>query len=74
MASIVVTAESSCLDVFDNEVLEKIVDEDINKFEEFFKKLGGDNTELSRPERSIIKTYVYWKTHEEEDVLERVKA
>lgn len=42
--------------------LEQIVDADIAEFEEYFcTKLK--NSSLTGPERSIIKTWLYWKTH-----------
>ena len=42
--------------------LEAMVDEDINAFELWFKERGlGDN--LLLPERAVIKTYLWWKTH-----------
>lgn len=44
--------------------LESAVDEDIAAFEEYFcGELKNDS--LSKPERSIIKTYLWWKTHQE---------
>jgi hypothetical protein len=39
--------------------LEQVVDEDIICFEEYFKKLGNDP--LSKPEKAIIKTYLWFK-------------
>lgn len=44
--------------------LEQVVDLDIRRFEQFFRSLGNDG--LSRPEYSIIKTYLHWKTHPED--------
>jgi hypothetical protein len=38
---------------------EKIVDEDINEFNEFFRSLGNDS--IVRGEKAIIKTYLAWK-------------
>lgn len=51
--------------------MEEIVNADVVAFEKFFGeklKNGG----LSGPERSIIKTYIYWKTHDEEEILRRL--
>ncbi len=39
--------------------LEKVVDEDINEFDEYFKSLGNDP--VVRSERAILKTYLHWK-------------
>lgn len=47
----------------DARVLEEEVDEDLEKFSDFFESLGNDP--LSRFERTTIKTYLYWKTHGE---------
>ncbi len=41
--------------------LEREVDEDIKEFDEWFQRLG--NAPLSRPERAIIKTYIWHKRH-----------
>jgi len=42
--------------------LEHVVDEDIEAFAKYFcKELKNDT--LSRPERAILKTYLWWKTH-----------
>lgn len=64
-ASEVDTDESgSTVAIRDVTDLEKIVDEDIGAFQEYFcKELG--NSSLSNPEVSIIKTYLWWKTHQE---------
>ena len=44
--------------------LEVIVEADIEAFAKFFcEKLGNDS--LSKPERAILKTYLWWKTHQE---------
>ncbi len=49
--------------------LEQIVDADIEKFREYFcGELGNDS--LSAPERSIIKTYLWWKTHQKDPNVE----
>lgn len=48
--------------------LEEAVDEDITKFEKYFKSLGNDG--LSRYEKSAIKTWLWWKTHGEPDAKE----
>jgi hypothetical protein len=46
------------------EELEKIVNADLDGFSEFFcKRLNNDS--LSGPERAVIKTYLWWKTHPE---------
>jgi len=45
------------------DTLEVIVDRDLSGFEEFFKGLGNDS--LAGPERAAIKTYLWWKTHQE---------
>lgn len=61
-ASVVDTDESGCtIAVRDVSDLEKIVDEDIGAFQEYFcKELG--NSSLSNPEISILKTYLLFKT------------
>lgn len=46
-------------DASDGKLLEQVVDEDIEKFSQFFQKLG--NGPLSRFERSTIKTYLAYK-------------
>lgn len=44
--------------------LEKVVDADIAAFQKYFcEELG--NSSLSNPEISIVKTYLWWKTHQE---------
>lgn len=52
----------------DANVLEESVNEDIERFETFFKSLGNDG--LSPYEKSAIKTFLWWKTHEEPDAKE----
>ncbi len=47
----------------DANVLEKEVDEDLEKFSDFFRSMGNDP--LSQFERTTIKSYLYWKTHGE---------
>ena len=42
--------------------LEKIVDEDLLKFADFYKKALGNDI-LSQFEKAAIKTYLWWKTH-----------
>jgi len=42
--------------------LEKIVDEDLLKFADFYKKTLGNDI-LSQFEKAAIKTYLWWKTH-----------
>lgn len=39
--------------------IEETVDADIREFDEFFRSLGNDP--VTRPEKSIIKTWVAWK-------------
>jgi hypothetical protein len=39
--------------------LKKLVDEDIDKFEEWFRSLPNDP--LTKSERAIISTYLWWK-------------
>lgn len=44
--------------------LEEIVEADIEAFARFFcGQLKNDS--LSKPERAILKTYLWWKTHAE---------
>jgi hypothetical protein len=48
----------------EDQTLEHVVDEDIAAFAKYFcEELRNDS--LSKPERSIIKTYLWWKTHQE---------
>jgi hypothetical protein len=42
---------------------EQIVDEDLRQFSEFFEQELDNSGGLSKPERSLLKTYLYWKTH-----------
>lgn len=52
----------------DRKVIEEAVDEDLLGFEEWFRMLGKNgerNDPLARYERSIIKTFLYWKLFEE---------
>lgn len=42
--------------------LEQVVDADIAEFEEYFCKMLK-NSSLAAPEKAILKTYLYWKTH-----------
>ena len=52
--------------------LEKAVDEDIDRFAEFFCSLGNDV--LVQPERAAIKTWLWWKTHDEPRALEPARV
>lgn len=46
-------------------VLEPVVDADLDRFAKFYaEKLGNGN--LSKFERAVIKTYLWWKTHPEQ--------
>lgn len=45
--------------------LEEAVDEDLAAFEQFMLTRVDPSGPLSKPERAIIKTYLYWKTHPE---------
>ena len=45
--------------------LEAYVDEDITEFEKFMMAKVDNSGPLSKPEKAIIKTYLYWKTHPE---------
>jgi hypothetical protein len=45
--------------------LEEAVDEDIERFNDYFQSLGNDP--LTRFEKSAVKTYLHWKTHGEPD-------
>ncbi len=48
----------------EGQTLEQLVDKDIEAFEAYFcEELKNDR--LSKPERSIIKTLYWWKTHQE---------
>jgi hypothetical protein len=42
--------------------LEPVVDRDLDRFAEFYQRELG-NDKLSGFERSVIKTYLHWKTH-----------
>jgi len=42
--------------------LEEVVDEDIKKFEEWFRTHLQNGEPLVRSEKAIIKTYLRWKT------------
>ncbi len=42
-----------------NEALESTVDEDLLRFEEYFRGLGNDP--LVRSEKAILKTYLHYK-------------
>jgi len=46
--------------------LEEAVDEDLDEFEKFFRARGL-GSKLILAERAIIKTYLWWKTHPQED-------
>ena len=43
--------------------LEKIVDDDIDRFQTFMMDRVDDSGPLMAPERSILKTYLWWKAH-----------
>ena len=49
--------------------IEAIVDADIDRFEEYFSKLGADpnslNERLHPMERAAIKTWLHWKLFQE---------
>ncbi len=53
--------------VSDGKALEKEVDEDLTKFNEWFirggQAQGNTNEPLTTGERAIIKTYLWYKTH-----------
>lgn len=44
--------------------LEAAVDEDIVEFDQYFQQVL-QNEPLVLSERAILKTYLYWKTHQE---------
>lgn len=46
--------------------LEELVDKDIADFEKFMMEKVDQSGPLSGPEKAIIKTYIWWKTHAEE--------
>ncbi len=48
----------------DRKAVEVAVDEDIARFDTWFQDLGGTNAQndpLTKSERSIIKSFLYWK-------------
>jgi hypothetical protein len=47
----------------DGKELEQEVDEDIKQFDLWFQK-SGQNDPLTNSEWAIIKTYLWWKTHQ----------
>ena len=49
----------------DGLLLEEEVDADIAAFEKFMMTRVDTSGPLSKPEKAIIKTYLYWKTHPE---------
>lgn len=53
--------------VLGDATLEQVVDDDIAEFEKFMKAEVDDSGPLMGPEKSIIKTYIWWKTHPEEE-------
>ena len=65
--------------VLEDKTLEQVVDADIASFEKFMLEKVDDSGPLMGPERAILKTYLWFKTHEtvdettveeEEDVAE----
>jgi len=42
----------------DSKPSEDVIEKEISDFESFFLKLG--NSELAKPERAILKTYLIW--------------
>ena len=55
----------------EDRLLEEVVDEDLADFDKFMQENVDDSGPLSGPEKAIIKTWIWWKTHpkdEEEDV------
>lgn len=43
--------------------LEQEVDEDLAEFEKFMMEKVDDSGPLSGPEKAILKTWIWWKTH-----------
>lgn len=69
MAQIVVSLERGDRDdenlIEDGERLSKAVDADLDAFGEYFQRELKNDEPLSKSERAIIKTYIWWKTHQE---------
>lgn len=42
--------------------LEKLVDADLAEFDKFWQSMMS-NSKLTPPEKGVIKSYVWWKTH-----------
>ena len=46
--------------------LEEVVDADLADFEKFMMEKVDDSGPLSGPEKAILKSWIWWKTHAEE--------
>ena len=57
------TSTQKILSEVDGDQLKGLVDQDVADFDTFFQTL--DNSPLLPPELSILKTYIWWKTHGE---------
>lgn len=51
----------------DGNTLEQVVDADINAFDAFFQNALKNDVPLVGSERAILKTYLWWKTHEQSE-------
>lgn len=49
--------------------LEQAVEEDLSRFENFFRSLGNDG--LNKFEKAILKTYLHWKAHNSPQPVEK---
>lgn len=67
-AVVVIVTEGDDVDeshITDSVELEAAVDADITAFDEYFQRELKNDEPLSKSERAIVKTYLWWKTHQE---------
>lgn len=58
----------------DSQILEATVDTDIAAFSEYFQRVLKNDEPLSKSERAILKTYLWWKTHPEKHDAEQASS
>lgn len=77
MSEVVVTVnrtDEAPGDAEPNQLLEAAVDADIVAFGEYFQRELKNDEPLSKSERAIIKTYLWWKTHPEKHDAEQASS
>ena len=51
-----------------------VADADIGAFDEYFQRVLKNDEPLSKSEKAILKTYIWWKTHPEKHDAEQTSS